>query len=108
MMAYRGRASEIASVPSWWQRRGDPLLEVAASFTDALTLGPADLFIGFTGQRYRRRAFLSKPVTKRVCGAAYSELADHPLLSAAPIQADDSIRARGTDRPPRASAAYVW
>jgi hypothetical protein len=63
MMAYRVRASEMASVPSGRLRWGDLLSERAASCTDALTTKPADLFIASSSQRPGRDASSSQVAT---------------------------------------------
>jgi hypothetical protein len=107
-MAYRVRASEMASVPSGRLRWGDLLSESAASCTDALTPKPADLFIASSSQRPGRDASPSQVATKRLRDAVCSQLSDHPILHAAPsIQVDDSVRAPWTDylpyRQPRPS-----
>lgn len=100
-MAYRVRASEMASVPSGRLRWGDLLSESAASCTDALTPKPADLFIASSSQRPGRDASPSQVATKRLRDAVCSQLSDHPILHAAPaIQADDSVRAPWTDYRP--------
>ena len=97
-MAYRVRASEMASVPSGRLRWGDLLSESAASCTDALTPKPADLFIASSSQRPGRDASPSQVATKRLRDAVCSQLSDHPILHAAPsIQVDDSVRAPWTD-----------
>ncbi|MBF8279089.1 MAG: hypothetical protein HW385_521 [candidate division NC10 bacterium] len=81
-MAYRVRASEMASASSGRLRWGDLQSEIAASFTDALT-PPSEL------------------ATKRLRDAVCSQLSDHPILHAAPsIQVDDSVRAPWTDYRP--------
>jgi len=107
-MAYRVRASEMASVPSGRLRWGDLLSESAASCTDALTPKPADLFIASSSQRPGRDASPSQVATKRLRDAVCSQLSDHPILHAAPsIQVVDSVRAPWTDylpyRQPRPS-----
>jgi hypothetical protein len=107
-MAYRVRASEMASVPSGRLRWGDLLSERAASCTDALMPKPADLFIASSSQRPGRDASSSQVATKCLRDAVCSQLSDHPILHAAPaIQADDSVRAPWTDhrsyQQPRAS-----
>jgi hypothetical protein len=100
-MAYRVRASEMASVPSGRLRWGDLLSESAASCTDALTPKPADLFIASPSQRLGRDASPSQVATKRLRDAVCSQLSDHPILHAAPaIQAGDSVRAPWTDYRP--------
>lgn len=97
-MAYRVRASEMASVPSGRLRWGDLLSESAASRTDALTPTLADLFIASSSQRPGRDASPSQVVTKRLRDAVCAQLSDHAILHAAPaIQADDSVRAPWTD-----------
>ena len=107
-MAYRVRASEMASVPSGRLCWGDLLSESAASCTDALTPKPADLLISSSSQRPGRDASPSQVATKRLRDAVCSQLSDHPILHAAPsIQVDDSVRAPWTDylpyRQPRPS-----
>jgi hypothetical protein len=107
-MAFRVRASEMASVPSGRLRWGDLLSESAASCTDALTPKPADLFIASSSQRPGRDASPSQVATKRLRDAVCSQLSDHPILHAAPsIQVDESVRAPWTDylpyRQPRPS-----
>ena len=103
-MAYRVRASEMASVPSGRLRWGDLLSESAASCTDALTPKPADLFIASSSQRPGRDASSSQVATKCLRDAVCFRLSDHPILHAAPtIQADDSVRAPWTDLPTAAS-----
>lgn len=100
-MAYRVRASEMASAPSGRLRWGDLQSEIAASFTDALTPKPADLFIAFSSPCSGRDASPSQVATKRLRDAVCSQLSDHPILHAAPaIQADDSVRAPWTDYRP--------
>lgn len=95
-MAYRVRASEMASVPSGRLRWGDLLSERAASWIDALTPKPADLFIASSSQRPGRNASPSQVATKCLRDAVCSQLSDHPILHAAPaIQADDSVQAPG-------------
>jgi hypothetical protein len=83
-MAYRVRASEMASVPSGRLRWGDLLSERAASCTDALTPKPADLFIASSSQRPGRDASSSQVATKCLRDAVCSQLSDHPILHAAP------------------------
>lgn len=100
-MAYRVRASEMASVPSGRLRWGDLLSERAASCTDALTPKPADLFIASSSQRPGRDASPSQVATKCLRDAVCFQLSDHPILHAAPsIQVDDSVRAPWTDYRP--------
>lgn len=100
-MAYRVRASEMASAPSGRLCWGALLAEIASSFTGALTPKSADLFITFSSQRSGRDASPSKLATKRLRDAVCSQLSDHPILHAAPaIQADDSVRAPWTDYRP--------
>ena len=97
-MAYRVRASEMASAPSGRLCWGALLAEIASSFTGALTPKSTDLFITFSSQRSGRDASPSKLATKRLRDAVCSQLSDHPILHAAPaIQADDSVRAPWTD-----------
>jgi hypothetical protein len=107
-MAYRVRASEMASAPSGRLCWGALLAEIAASCTDALTPKPADLFNASSSQRPGRDASPSQVATKRLRDAVCSQLSDHPILHAAPsIQVDDSVRAPWTDylpyRQPRPS-----
>ena len=100
-MAYRVRASEMASASSGRLRWGDLQSEIAASFTDALTPKPADLFIAFSSPRPGRDASPSQVATKRLRDAVCSQLSHHPILHAAPsIQVDDSVRAPWTDYRP--------
>jgi hypothetical protein len=100
-MAYRVRASEMASASSGGLRWGDLQSESAASFTDALTPKPSDLFIAFPSQRSGRDASPSQVATKRLRDAVCSQLSHHPILHAAPsIQVDDSVRAPWTDYRP--------
>jgi hypothetical protein len=100
-MAYRVRASEMASASSGRLRWGDLQSEIAASFTDALTPKPADLFIAFSSPRSGRDASPSQVATKRLRDAVCSQLSRHPILHAAPsIQVDDSVRAPWTDYRP--------
>jgi len=100
-MAYRVRASEMASAPSGRLRWGNLQWEIAASFTDALTPKPADLFIASSSQRPGRDASPSQVATKRLRDAVCSQLSDHPILHAAPsIQVDDSVLAPWTDYRP--------
>ena len=107
-MAYRVRASEMASVPSGRLRWGDLLSESAASCTDALTPKPADLFIASSSQRPGRDASPSQVATKRLRDAVCSQLSDHPILHAAPaIQADEYVRAPWTDLPALPTAASL-
>ena len=97
MMAYRVRASEMASAPSGRLCWGALLAEIASSFTGALTPKSTDLFITFSSQRSGRDASPSKLATKRFRDAVCSQLSDHPILHAAPsIQVDDSVRAPWT------------
>jgi hypothetical protein len=107
-MAYRVRASEMASAPSGRLCWGALLAVIASSFTGALTPKSTDLFITFSSQRSGRDASPSKLATKRLRDAVCSQLSHHPILHAAPsIQVDDSVRAPWTDyrpyRQPRAS-----
>jgi len=83
-MAYRVRASEMASAPSGRLCWGALLAEIASSFTGALTPKSADLFITFSSQRSGRDASPSKLATKRLRDAVCSQLSDHPILHAAP------------------------
>jgi len=100
-MAYRVRASEMASAPSGRLCWGALLAESASSFTGALTPKSADLFITFSSQRSGRDASPSKLATKRLRDAVCSQLSHHPILHAAPsIQVDDSVRAPWTDYRP--------
>jgi len=100
-MAYRVRASEMASASSGGLRWGDLQSEIAASFTDALTPKPSDLFIAFSSPRPGRDASPSQVATKRLRDAVCSQLSHHPILHAAPsIQVDDSVRAPWTDYRP--------
>ena len=100
-MAYRVRASEMASAPSGRLRCGALLSESAASFTDALTPKPADPFTAFSCQRSDRDASSSGLATKRLRDAVCSQLSDHRILYAAPsIQEDDSFQAPWTDYRP--------
>lgn len=100
-MAYRVRASEMASASSGRLRWGALLSEIAASFTDALTPKPADLFIAFSSPRPGRDASPSELATKRLRDAVCSQLSHHPILHTAPsIQVDDSVRAPWTDYRP--------
>ena len=97
-MAYRVRASEMASAPSGRLCWGALLAVIASSFTGALTPKSTDLFITFSSQRSGRDASPSKLATKRLRDAVCSQLSDHPILHAAPsIQVDDSVRAPWTD-----------
>ena len=97
-MAYRVRASEMASAPSGRLCWGALLSESAAYCTGALTPKSADLFITFSSQRSGRDASPSKLATKRLRDAVCSQLSDHPILHAAPsIQVDVSVRAPWTD-----------
>ena len=106
-MAYRVRASEMASVPSGRLRWGDLRSESAASCTDALTPKPADLFIASSSQRPGRDASPSQVATKRLRDAVCSQLSDHPILHAAPsIQVDDSVLAPWTDYRPYQPASF--
>jgi hypothetical protein len=73
-MAYRVRASEMASAPSGRLRWGDLQSEIASSFTDALTPKPADLFIASSSQRSGRDASPSELATKRLRAATPSVL----------------------------------
>lgn len=106
-MAYRVRASEMASASSGRLRWGDLQSESAASFTDALTPKPADLFIAFSSPRPGRDASPSQVATKRLRDAVCSQLSHHPILHAAPsIQVDDSVRAPWTDYRPYQPASF--
>jgi len=106
-MAYRVRASEMASAPSGRLRWGDLQSEIAASFTDALTPKPTDLFIASSSQRSGRDASPSELATKRLRDAVCSQLSDHPILHAAPsIQVDDSVLAPWTDYRPYQPASF--
>jgi hypothetical protein len=97
-MAYRVRASEMASASSGRLRWGDLQSEIAASFTDALTPKLADLFIASSSPRSGRDASPSQAATKRLCDAVCSQLSHRPILHAAPsIQVADSDRAPWTD-----------
>ena len=100
-MAYRVRASEMASAPSGRLCWGALLSESAAYCTGALTPKSADLFITFSSRRSGRDASPSKLATKRLRDAVCSQLSDHRILhTARPIQADDSFRAPWTDYRP--------
>jgi hypothetical protein len=100
-MAYRVRASEMASAPSGRLCWGALLAESASSFTGALTPKSADLFIASSSPRSGRDASPSKLATKRLRDAVCSQLSDHPILHAAPsIQVDDSVLAPWTDYRP--------
>ena len=107
-MAYRVRANEMASASSGRLRWGDLQSEIAASFTDALTPKPPDLFIAFWSPRSGRDTSPSQVATKRLCDAVCSQLSHHPILHAArSIQVDHSVRAPWTDLPALPTAASL-